>query len=184
MHLKTYFTEYFTSDLKAGFITAIVALPLAIAFAIASGVSPIMGIYTAIIAGLLGSLFGGSTYSITGPTGAMTVIILSAVSKYGIEGLMLAGFLAGVIQLGFGIVKLGRFVQYIPLPVVSGFTAGIGAIIFIGQIGNGLGLNIAAHEHIWETLAEIFRHLNQINIIAVGITIGTILCLVYLAHLL
>ncbi len=184
MHLKQYFSEYFTSDLKAGFITAVVALPLAIAFAIASGVPPIMGIYTAIIAGMLGSFFGGSVYSITGPTGAMTVIILSAVSKYGIEGLMLAGFLAGLIQLGFGIVKLGRFVQFIPLPVVSGFTAGIGAIIFIGQIANGLGLKIAAHEHVWETLADIFAHLNQINVMAVGITIGTILCLLYLSQLL
>src|SRR3989338_7740818 len=99
MHLKTYFTEYFTSDLKAGFITAIVALPLAIAFAIASGVSPIMGIYTAIIAGILGSAIGGSKYSITGPTGAMAVIILSTVNKYGIEGLLVAGFLAGLIQI-------------------------------------------------------------------------------------
>ncbi len=184
MHLKQYFNEYFTADLKAGFITAVVALPLAIAFAIASGVPPIMGIYTAIIAGILGSLFGGSMFSITGPTGAMTVIILSAVSKYGVEGLMLAGFLAGLIQLLFGIVRLGRFVQFIPLPVVSGFTAGIGAIIFIGQIANGLGLKIAAHEHVWETLAEIFANLNQINGIAVVITIGTILCLVYLSHLL
>ena len=89
--LNDYLQSNFSSDLKAGFITAIVALPLAIAFAIASGVEPIMGLYTAIIAGVLGSLFGGSTYSITGPTGAMTVVILSAVHKFGIEGLLLAG---------------------------------------------------------------------------------------------
>ncbi len=184
MPFKTYLKEYFTSDLKAGFITAVVALPLALAFAIASGVPPIMGLYTAIIAGLLGSLFGGSTYSITGPTGAMTVIILSAVSKFGIEGLLLAGFMAGIIQLFFSFIKLGRFVKFIPLPVVSGFTAGIGAIIFIGQIANSFGLSIPSKEHVWETLWAIMQNLNHISLITIGITLATILSLMYLPPLL
>lgn len=183
IYFKKYFQESFTYDLKAGFITAIVALPLAIAFAIASGVSPIMGLYTAIIAGLLGSLFGGSIYSITGPTGAMTVIILSTVAKFGIEGLFVAGLLAGLIQIGFGLIKLGRFVKFIPLPVISGFTAGIGAIIFIGQIANSLGLSITSKEHIWESILEIIKHLNLINYLTIIITIFTILCLLLLPKL-
>ncbi len=180
MNIKTYFTEFFPYDLKAGFITAVVALPLAIAFAIASGVPPIMGMYTAIIAGILATLFGGSIYSITGPTGAMTVIILSTLNKLGLEGLMLAGFFAGVFQLFFSLVRLGRFVKFIPLPIVSGFTAGIGAIIFIGQIGNSLGLKIPSEEHVWNTFIDLFKALSSINMIAVIFTILTILALVFL----
>src|SRR5574343_1390733 len=100
-----YFKTNFIPDLEAGFITAVVALPLAIAFAIASGVNPVMGMYTAIIAGILAAIFGGSTFSITGPTGAMTVIVLSTVQKFGIEGLLLAGFLSGIILLLFSYLK-------------------------------------------------------------------------------
>src|SRR3989344_778907 len=141
-HLKSYFKENLLYDLKAGFITAVVALPLALAFAIASGVPPVMGLYTAIMAGILGSLFGGSIFSVTGPTGAMVVLILSTVSKFGIEGLLLAGFLAGLFQVGFGLLRVGKVVKYLPMPLISGFTAGIGAIIFIGQMGNALGLKL------------------------------------------
>ncbi len=184
MHVKTYFKEAFVYDLKAGFITAVVALPLAIAFAIASGVPPIMGLYTAIIAGILGSLFGGSQFSITGPTGAMTVIILSTVNKFGIEGLLLAGFLAGLIQLLLGIIKLGRFIKFIPFPIVSGFTAGIGVIIFVGQIANSLGLTIPAEEHIWQSIWDIIKHLANSNPTAILITILTIACLLLLPKIL
>lgn len=184
MHVKTYFKEAFVYDLKAGFITAVVALPLAIAFAIASGVPPIMGLYTAIIAGILGSLFGGSQFSITGPTGAMTVIILSTVNKFGIEGLLLAGFLAGLIQLLLGIIKLGRFIKFIPFPIVSGFTAGIGVIIFVGQIANSLGLTIPAEEHIWQSIWDIIKHLANSNPAAILITILTIACLLLLPKIL
>lgn len=175
-----YFSDCFISDLRAGFITAIVALPLAIAFAVASGVTPIMGLYTAIIAGILASLFGGSKYSITGPTGAMTVVILSTLNRYGLEGLLLAGFLAGVIQMMFGLIKLGKLIKFIPLPIVSGFTAGIGVIIFVGQIPNALGLNIGAREHIWDTLAEIVKNIGLVNPYTFSITLGTVLILLFL----
>src|SRR3989338_8741039 len=97
-----------------------------------------MGIYTAIIAGILGSSIGGSKYSITVPPGAMTVVVLSTLNKYGIEGLLLAGFLAGIIQVLFGLIKIGKFVKFIPLPVIIGFTAGIGAI---NPIITGRGMN-------------------------------------------
>ena len=182
--LKTYFKENFLYDLKAGFITAVVALPLALAFAIASGVPPVMGLYTAVVAGILASLFGGSIFSVTGPTGAMAVLILSTVTKFGIEGLLLAGFFAGIFQIGFGLLKVGKVVKYLPLPLVSGFTAGIGAIIFIGQIGNALGLKLEPQEHVWQTIAQIFSHISGTIAASFGITIGTIILLVLLPKLL
>ena len=181
---KEYCKNYLLFDLKAGFITAVVALPLAIAFAIASGVEPIMGLYTAIIAGILGSTFGGSRFSITGPTGAMTVVILSTVQKFGVEGLLLTGFLAGIMQLLLGLLKFGRFVKFIPFPVISGFTAGIGVIIFIGQLGNAFGLTLSPKEHIWENIGQVIEHLGQAQQLAVGITIITILCLLFLPKIL
>ncbi len=174
LDISRYCKESLSADLKAGFITSIVALPLAIAFAIASGVPPVMGLYTAIIAGLLGSVLGGSRFSITGPTGAMTVIILATVSKYGFEGLVLAGLLAGVFQLAFGLFRLGRLVQYIPLPVVSGFTSGIGILILLGQVNNGLGMSVQAHEFIGTTLREIANNIGATQIAAVGIALGTV----------
>jgi SulP family sulfate permease len=182
--ITRYFKESFSSDLKAGFITAIVALPLAIAFAMASGVEPVLGLYTAVIAGMLASSVGGSRYSITGPTGAMTVIILSTVHSFGLEGLLLAGFLAGVFQILFGLLRLGKVVKYIPLPVISGFTSGIGAIILIGQIPNALGMVIPARERVWETAYEIYTRLDIIDITAVLICIGTILLLMRLPAIL
>ncbi len=178
--LQKYLKEAFFFDLKAGFITAIVALPLAIAFAIASGAPPIMGLYTAIIAGVLGSSFGGSKFSVTGPTGAMTVIILSAVNKFGIQGLLMAGFLAGVIQLAFGLMKIGQLVKFIPFPIVSGFTAGIGVIIFTGQVPSALGLKIPAKEFIGDTVLEILKHVGEINPLAIGVTLGTLFLLLFL----
>jgi SulP family sulfate permease len=181
--VSNYLKESFTSDLKAGFITAVVALPLAIAFAIASGVEPQMGLYTAVIAGMLVSVTGGSRYSISGPTGAMTVIILSTLHSFGIEGLLLAGFLAGAFQILFGILKLGKVVKYIPLPVISGFTSGIGAIILIGQIPNALGLVIPSKEHVWETLYAIISSANLISTTAITICVATILLLLFLPGL-
>lgn len=184
MDTAAYFKEKFIFDLKAGFITAVVALPLALGFAIASGVPPVMGLYTAVIAGILGSLLGGSPFSITGPTGAMTVLILGAVSRYGIEGLLLTGFIAGLIQIGFALLKVGRLVKFLPFPIISGFTAGIGAIIFSGQIANAFGLIIKPEEHIWQTFYSIFEHLSETNFVSVGITIGTLLILLFLPSLL
>jgi SulP family sulfate permease len=179
-----YLKEAFIFDLKAGFITAVVALPLALAFALASGVPPVMGIYTAIVAGILGSAFGGSKFSITGPTGAMVVLVLSTVSRFGLEGLLLAGFLAGCLQIVFGLLEVGRIVKYLPLPVITGFTAGIGLLIFSGQIANALGLSIASHVSIVDTFLEIFSNVFQTNLIAIVITIATILLLFFLPNLL
>ncbi|MCD4820657.1 MAG: SulP family inorganic anion transporter [Methanococcoides sp.] len=182
--VKTYFEESFSSDLKAGLITAVVALPLAIAFAIASGVEPVMGLYTAIIAGMLISTFGGSRYSVSGPTGAMTVIVLSTVNGHGVEGLLLAGFLAGIFQILFGIFRLGKVVKYIPLPVISGFTSGIGIIILIGQLSNVFGLVLPAREHVWETIYDVFTGIDMMNILALSMFAGTIILMLLLPKVL
>ena len=143
-----------------------------------------MGLYTAVIAGMLVSATGGSKYSITGPTGAMTVIILSTLNSYGIEGLLLAGFLAGIFQILFGLFKLGKVVKYIPLPVISGFTSGIGAIILIGQIPNALGMVIPAKEYAWETVVAIIENISAANTTALLICVATIVLLLYLPGIL
>ncbi|WNY25254.1 SulP family inorganic anion transporter [Methanolapillus millepedarum] len=177
-----YVKKSFVFDLKSGFITAIVALPLAIGFAIASGVEPYMGVYTAIVAGFLGSLLGGSQYSITGPTGAMGVVVLAAMTKYGMEGLFLATLLAGVIQILLGIFKVGKIAKFMPLPIMAGFTGGIGLLIVFGQIPNALGLSLPIHEYAFQTLFDVLQHLDDASIIAILITIGTAIIMLYMTR--
>ena len=140
--LKNYNRKTFNSDLLAGIIVGIVALPLAIAFAIASGVSPEKGIITAIVAGLIVSAFGGSKAQIGGPTGAFIVIIYGIIQQYGIEGLTIATLMAGVFLIIFGLLHLGTIIKYIPYPVVVGFTSGIAVTIFTTQIKDLFGLTI------------------------------------------
>ena len=140
--LKTYNRQTLTADIMAGIIVGIVALPLAIAFGIASGVTPEKGIITAIIAGFIVSLLGGSKVQIGGPTGAFIVIIYGIIQKYGIEGLTIATVMAGVFLLMFGLLKLGTIIKYIPYPIVVGFTSGIAVTIFTTQIKDLFGLTI------------------------------------------
>ena len=140
--LKNYNRKTFNSDLLAGLIVGIVALPLAIAFAIASGVSPEKGIITAIVAGLIISVFGGSKVQIGGPTGAFIVIIYGIIQQYGIEGLTIATFMAGAFLIIFGLLHLGTIIKYIPYPVVVGFTSGIAVTIFTTQVKDLFGLTI------------------------------------------
>ncbi len=129
------------ADLIAGIVVGLVALPLSIAFAIASGVSAEQGLYTAIIAGGIIAVFSGSKYQVSGPTGAFIVILLSIVNKFGVEGLLMTGFMAGIILILMGAFKFGSIIKYIPYPVTVGFTSGIAVIIFSGQIKNFLGLD-------------------------------------------
>jgi sulfate permease, SulP family len=140
--LKTYNRSQFTSDLVAGVIVGIVALPLAIAFAIASGVTPDRGLYTAIVAGFLISALGGSRVQIGGPTGAFVVIVYGVVQKYGVDGLIVATVMAGIILVIFGIARLGAAIKFIPHPVIVGFTSGIAVIIFSSQVKDLLGLHV------------------------------------------
>jgi sulfate permease, SulP family len=142
--LTDYSREKFLGDLVAGLIVGVVALPLAIAFAIASGVTPDRGLWTAIVAGFLVSLLGGSRVQIGGPTGAFVVIVYGIVQKYGIDGLTVATLMAGVILIGMGLAKLGTMIKFIPYPVITGFTSGIAVIIFSGEIKDFFGLRMGA----------------------------------------
>lgn len=173
-----YSLNSFKKDLVSGTIVGIVALPLAMSFAIASGVKPEYGIYTAIIAGILISLLGGSKYQIGGPTGAFVPILLGVVLVYGYEDLLLAGLMAGIMLVLMGLFRLGTLIQYIPRPVTIGFTAGIAVIIFTGQIANFLGLrDIEQHERFIDNIWEIVSHLNTINFYSIFIAL---LCLAIL----
>ncbi len=121
-------------EISAGLTVGIVALPLALAFGIASGATPAAGLYTAIIAGTVAGIFGGSRYQITGPTGAMSVILIGIIAQYGISGMLIAGLMAGVLQIIFGTLKLGRLINLIPHSVIVGFTNGIAIVILLGQL--------------------------------------------------
>lgn len=178
--LKTYDRAQFLADLTAGVIVGIVALPLAIAFAIASGVPPERGLYTAVIAGFLISALGGSRVQIGGPTGAFVVIVYGIVQQYGVDGLTIATLMAGLILIGFGLAKLGAAIKFIPFPVVTGFTAAIGAIIFVQQIRDALGLQLAkAPAEVLERLAAYADRIDTVNPYAVGVTAVTVIIVLF-----
>ena len=144
--LQNYSKESFMADLMAGIIVGIVALPLAIAFGIASGVSPEKGIITAIVAGFIISLLGGSKVQIGGPTGAFIVIIYGIIQEYGISGLTVATLMAGVLLILLGVFKLGAVIKFIPYPIIVGFTSGIAVTIFTTQIADIFGLNFGGEK--------------------------------------
>ena len=162
-------------DILSGLIVGIVALPLAIAFGIASGVSPEKGMITAIFAGFIISAFGGSRVQIGGPTGAFIVIVYGLVQEYGVEGLTFATLIAGIMLVGMGLLRFGTLLKYIPHPLIIGFTSGIAVIIFSSQIKDFLGLNMekvpAEFVDKWVAYAGNF---NSINVYAVLIGAGTI----------
>ena len=140
--IKHYDKKTLSADIMAGIIVGIVALPLAIAFAIASGVTPEKGIITAVVAGLIISVFGGSKVQIGGPTGAFIIIIYGIIQQYGIEGLTIATLMAGAFLVLFGLLRLGTIIKYIPYPIIVGFTSGIAVTIFTTQIKDLFGLQI------------------------------------------
>src|SRR5450432_234146 len=142
--LKSYDRAQFASDAIAGVIVGVVALPLAIAFAIASGVTPDLGLWTAIVAGFIISAFGGSRVQIGGPTGAFVVIVYAIVQKYGVDGLTVATLMAGVILVAMGLARFGSAIKFIPHPLVIGFTSAIAVIIFSGEVKDFLGLQMGA----------------------------------------
>lgn len=150
-------------NIVAGLIVGIVALPLAMAFAIASGARPEQGIYTAIIGGGLITLLGGSRVQIAGPTGAFIAILLGITARFGIAGLQVATLMAGVMLLLMGVARMGAVIRFIPMPVIVGFTAGIGVIIFIGQWPDFLGLPKPEGEHFHEKLWHLLQSLPEIH---------------------
>lgn len=172
---KKYTTSMFKSDLLSGMTVGVVALPLAMAFAIASGLSPERGLYTAIIAGFLISLLGGSRYQIGGPTGAFVVIIYDIMSRVGYEGLVCITFLAGLVLVGAALCRVGTWIKYVPYPLVTGFTTGIAVLIFSSQIKDLVGLKIAelpaAFIPQWKALLMALPTLSPVTC---GVGVGTL----------
>lgn len=178
--MKTYTKEQFFKDVIAGIIVAIIALPLSIALALASGVGPEQGIYTAIIAGFLISFFGGSRVQIAGPTAAFATIVAGIVATKGMDGLILATILAGIILIAMGLLRLGNLIKYIPYTITTGFTAGIAVTIAIGQLKDFLGLTYPAGTVTIETidkLSTVLKYISTINLQA--LTVGLV-CLAIL----
>ena len=168
------------ADIGAGLVVGVVALPLAIAFAIASGVTPEKGLYTAIIAGFLISLLGGSRVQIGGPTGAFVVIVAGIVGQYGIAGLTIATIMAGLMLIALGLARLGGVIKFIPYPIVIGFTAGIAVIIFSGQVRDLLGLQMATvPPEFFSKWVAFARAAGSINLHAVAISAASLLVLVF-----
>lgn len=153
--MKIYTKQQFVKDVVAGIIVAIIALPLSIALALASGVGPEQGIYTAIIAGFLISFFGGSRVQIAGPTAAFATIVAGIVAQKGMNGLIIATILAGIILIIMGFLRLGNLIKYIPFTITTGFTAGIAVTIVIGQIKDFLGLTYPEGTVTIETMEKV-----------------------------
>ena len=174
--LRDYTRAQFAADAVAGVVVGIVALPLCIAFAIASGVTPDRGLYTGIVAGFLISLLGGSRVQVGGPTGAFVVIIYGIVQRYGVEGLTVATLMAGVFLIIMGVAKLGGALQFIPFPVVTGFTSGIALIIFSSQVKDFLGLQMGAvpAEFVakWEAYGRHFGAVNWYAALVASLTLA------------
>ena len=175
--LKAYTRADFMTDLMAGIIVGIVALPLAIAFGIASGVSPEKGIITAIVAGFLISLLGGSKVQIGGPTGAFIVIIYGIIQEYGVEGLMVATLLAGVMLIALGVFRLGTVIKFIPYPIIVGFTSGIAVTIFTTQIADVFGLRFGGEAIPGDFIGKWMlyaRHFDTVNWWNAGVSVLSI----------
>lgn len=169
--MKTYTKEQFVKDVVAGIIVAIIALPLSIALALASGVTPEKGIYTAIVAGFVISFLGGSRVQIAGPTAAFATIVAGIVARAGMDGLIIATIMAGIILILMGLFHFGSLIKFIPYTITTGFTAGIAVTIFIGQIKDFLGLTIVTEEPLIDTMDKLsadFRFISTINWWALG----------------
>ena len=172
---KTFTKEQIIKDITAGVVVAIIALPLSIALAIASGATPEKGLHTAIIAGFLISFLGGSRVQIGGPTGAFVIIVFNIIQKYGYDGLLVATIMAGFFLIIFGLLKLGTFIRLIPYPITTGFTSGIAVVIFTTQIKDFLGLSIDKMPSGFISMWKIFLlNIHSINYWAFGIALASL----------
>jgi SulP family sulfate permease len=172
--------EHFWRNVIAGLVVGVVAMPLAMAFAIASGAKPEQGLYTAIIAGVATSLLGGTRVQISGPTGAFIAVLAGISAQYGIEGLQIATLMAGAILVAMGLGRLGGVIRFIPEPVIVGFTSGIAVIIWVGQWKDFFGLPAQARtEHFHEKLWQLLQSLPQLDPATTGIALGTLLVVIF-----
>jgi len=182
--LRDYNRETFTKDLFAGITVGVVALPLAMAFAIASGLPPERGLFTAVVAGFLISALGGSRVQIGGPTGAFVVLVGTVAAQYGYNGLVIATILAGMLLVVMGLARFGAMIKFIPLPVVTGFTAGIAVIIFSTQIRDFFGLTL--HEipiDFFDKWAQYLLHIDSFNPYSLAVGLGTIVLILGLRRI-
>ena len=169
-------------NIVAGLVVGVVALPLAMAFAIASGARPEQGLYTAIVAGLLVSAFGGSRLQIAGPTGAFIVILAGITARYGIDGLQVATFMAGLMLLALGLTRMGTIIKFIPDPVITGFTAGIAVVIWVGQWQYFFGMLAPAGEHFHEKLLGLLQLLPSLDPTTTLVSTVSLLVVLYSAR--
>lgn len=184
--MKNYTREQFFKDVTAGIIVAIIALPLSIALALASGVTPEKGIYTAVTAGFVISFLGGSRVQIAGPTAAFATIVAGIVAKNGMEGLVLATVLAGVILIAMGLLRLGNLIKFIPYTITTGFTSGIAVTILVGQVKDFLGLEVVTQEPLVETMEKlkaVFDFLPTLNGQAVIVGVVCLVILIFWPYL-
>jgi sulfate permease, SulP family len=180
--LKNYTWRLFLSDTVAGITVALVALPLSIAIAIASGATPKAGLVTAIIGGFIISLLGGSRVQIGGPTGAFIVVVAGIIAQFGYDGLLLATFLAGGILALSALVRAGRFIALVPEPVIEGFTVGIALIIAVSQLKDLLGLSAQVPADLVHGLPALWAARNQLNLTALGVGVTSIVGIALLRH--
>lgn len=171
--------EYWLPNIISGVIVGFVALPLSMAFAIASGVKPEQGLYTAIVAGLLVSVLGGSRLQIAGPTGAFIVILAAITAQYGVDGLQIATMMAGVMLLLLGIARLGSIIKFIPDPVIVGFTAGIGVVIWVGQWKDFFGLPSVSGGHFHEKLWHLIQALPHMQLTSTSLAVMSLLLVLF-----
>lgn len=177
--LRGYSAAKFKDDLIAGIVVGIVALPLAIAFGIASGVSPTIGLITAIVGGFIVSMFGGNSVQIGGPTGAFIVIVYGIIAQYGLEGLAIATFMAGLILIMMGLFKLGTVIKFIPYPIVVGFTAGIALTIFSTQVNDFLGLGLTnVPSEFLPKWGVYFRNFGRVDWLTLGVAMASLLIII------
>ncbi|WP_397476213.1 SulP family inorganic anion transporter [Pusillimonas sp.] len=175
--------KHWYANIVAGVIVGVVALPLAMAFAIASGVKPEQGLYTAIVAGLAVSVLGGSRVQIAGPTGAFIVILSGIVAQYGVQGLQIATFMAGIILLLFGVARLGGVIKFIPRPVIIGFTSGIGVIIWVGQWKDFFGLPVAPSGHFHQKLWALIQAFPSLHLATTAMAVFSLFLVLFPSRL-
>ena len=177
--------KYLLQDFFAGLTVASVAIPLSLAIAMASNVSPGIGLISAIVGGIIAALLGGTRLAVTGPAAAMAVLVASVVEEYGVSGLLVIGLICGILQLLCGLFQLGRYAKLVPLPVISAFTAGIGFIIFVGQLPKALQLPAPDQNHVFNVIMHVGTYINAMNpmaFILALLTLGIIKLLPGISH--
>ncbi|MFC3908806.1 SulP family inorganic anion transporter [Legionella dresdenensis] len=175
--------QYWLRNIISGVIVGVVALPLSMAFAIASGAKPEQGLYTAIVAGFIVSVFGGSRLQIAGPTGAFIVVLAAITVQYGIDGLQIATLMAGLILLFLGITRMGSIIKFIPDPVIVGFTSGIGVVIWVGQWKDFFGLPEISGQHFYTKLFHLIQALPQLHLTTTLLALFSLLAVIFSARI-